>query len=205
MEINIYDIPKVVINLPERTERLQQFKDEIKKIFNDDIHLIEGVYDRISYKGIARAHKNAIQLALDNNWKNVLIMEDDVLFQAETTKTIDYINKAFKSVPDNFDVLLSGIYTSSGLKPYNEYWQQTGNFSALHFYVVNKKAYQRILDFDESQHIDQWMAKAVQHKGGGLTCYVAKEFFAIQRVGFSDNVGQYMDYDYLLKKYKLLK
>lgn len=201
MNLDLFNLKKVVINLPERIERLVSFKTEYQKIFNDDVIVLPGIKHTTPYKGIAMAHKSAIQYAKSNNLENILIMEDDLVFHKDYKLTLDYITECFKDVPQDFDILLGGLYTSAGLTSYNSNWNRTGEFSALHFYIVNSKCYDIILSFDESEHIDRWLAK---QRGGNLKCYVSKKFFCIQKVGYSDNKKDYIDYSNLLGRFKLL-
>lgn len=202
MQIKINDLNICVINLPQRTERLERTRKELNGFFQCDkqFNLIPGVMHRNPMVGIAEAHMSCIQLAKDNNWEYVGIIEDDVKFQSPNSKA--YADECMLNVPDDFELLLSGIYTGYDLKPVNNHWNKVTEFSALHFYIVHKNAYDNILSFKKDQHIDRWLGKT---SGCNLKCYVAKEFFAIQHEGYSDNVKQDMHYDYLLKKFKILK
>lgn len=195
--LNINNLTKCVISLPERSDRLIAFEYNLRKIFdNVDYIKFDGVKHKLSFKGIGQAHLNCIKYAKDNQLENILIMEDDLLIPSLNTK--EYVEKAFNNIPDNYECLLGGIYTSAGRSKYNEYWEQTLEFSGLHFYIVNEKAYDKILQYDFTMHIDKWIGKK-------LNCYFASPMFAIQQTGFSDNVNQLIDYTYLLKKFTILK
>lgn len=148
--------------------------------------------------GIGQAHINAILIAKQSEWDKVLIMEDDACFNGKE-KTYDYVLNCLDNLPPDWDILLGGIYFSKELKNFNEYWSKVGEFCALHFYIVNYKAYNKILEYNFKQHIDRWM-----NQNNRLNCYVANKFFATQRNGFSDNTKTKTDYDILLKKYNLL-
>lgn len=204
MQLKIDDIPICVINLPERTDRLNRTDREIEKFFGPEKShfLVSGIVDTPPMKGIARAHMRCIQLAKERDWPYVIIMEDDVRFQSERSRS--YADEAFNNAPDNFDILLAGVYTNkAGIRPFNSHWQPAVDFCGLHFYVVARKAYERILQFDKTQHIDRWFSGS--RKGGGLRSFVAREFFAIQYNGFSDNTGRDENYDYLIQKFRVLK
>ena len=202
MQINLNDLPVCIINLPHRTERLKRTCLELDKFFQfkKDYTLIPGIMERQPMKGIAQSHMNAVQWAKDNKHPFVIIVEDDVHFQSTQSK--QYADQCMLNVPDDFEILCSGIYTGTDLKLVNNYWSSVTEFSALHFYIVNETAYDRILAFNKDQHIDRWLGKK---NGCALKCYVAREFFAIQYEGYSDNAQQEMSYSHLLKKFKLLK
>ena len=190
---------KYVINLPHRVERLARFKEEIKYLFDDEIHVSSGVVKPIIYHGIADAHLAVIRKAKEANLKEVLIMEDDIYIPGKE-RGKEHMLKCFDNLPSDWDVLLGGVYWSKALAPYNKYWNKTLEFAALHFYVVNQKAYDKILSYDYTQHIDRWIGQS------GLNCYVPSKFFAIQYDGFSDNVQKETKYnEKYLHPYKIVK
>lgn len=196
--MNFTELNKLVINLPERKERLEAFKKELIYLPCSNLQVMNGVKHQEPMLGIAQAHINAILLAQQKEWDSVLIMEDDVQFQGKE-QTFDYVLNCLDNAPDDWDVLLGGIYFHKKLEKVNEYWSRVGEFCGLHFYIVNSKAYDKIIRYEGKQHIDRWM-----NQKGGLNCYVANKFFATQRNGYSDNTKTKNDYDILLKKYKLL-
>ena len=192
MEVN-----KIVINLPERTDRLQKFDQRFRELFEGSYTVVEGVRNKIPFHGIAQAHMNAIKIAKDNNWDKVLIMEDDVLFSPSSKK---YMDKIYSDLPKDWDILLGGLYWSRMMVEHNKNWYKTSEFCALHYYIVNQKAYDKLLKFDYSNHFDRWVGTQ------GLNVYVPKKFFAIQEDGYSDNVNKLTDYNSTyLSKFEILK
>jgi hypothetical protein len=124
-------------------------------------------------------------------------MEDDVVLRPGA---FEYLDHAINFAPEGWDILLGGVYESELLTPINEYWNKTGEFCGLHFYIVAERAYEKILKYNGKHHIDRWM----NHKGKGLNCYVTKKFIATQRDGFSDNVRKVKSYSDNLKRFQLL-
>jgi GR25 family glycosyltransferase involved in LPS biosynthesis len=196
--MNLETTPKCLINLPSRTDRLKLATIQIDSFFdNKAVKYIDGVKDSKPVIGIAKAHLNAISYAKDNDLDNVIIMEDDVLFRANGKR---YAEKCFNNLPNDYDLLLGGIYQSNGLTKYNDYWSKTQTFSGLHFYIVNKQAYDKILNgYKFNCHIDRYMAGV-----GKLNCYVTNKLFAIQQNGYSDNSKMFCDYNHLLEPFELL-
>lgn len=195
--MNLETLPKALINLPSRKDRLIEATKEIDSFFyNKAIINIDGVIDDKPMVGIAKAHLNAIRYAKEKGYDNILIMEDDLLFRPNAK---EYAINAFHNLPNDYDILLGGIY--NGKKTYhNDYWNKVGAFSGLHFYVVNHKAYDKILNnFKFNQHIDRWLVAVAN-----LDCYVTNKFFCIQRNGYSDNAKTFCNYDYLLNESDLL-
>ena len=71
--MNLNNIPKYVINLPHRTDRLGSFVREIHKVFNNkDFILIDGVIKETPKAGIWQAFKNCIQDAKNKNYSEVI-------------------------------------------------------------------------------------------------------------------------------------
>ncbi len=193
------ELNKCVINLPERPERLAAFKKELVYLPCSNLTVMNGVNHSVSLKGIGQAHLNCVLLAKQNEWPYVLIMEDDCVFQGKE-QTYDYLLNCLSNLPENWDILLGGLYFSKLLTPVNEFWNQTGEFCGTHFYIVNSNCYDEILKYDFSQHIDRWM----NWQGKGLKCFVTKKFIATQRDGWSDNVKAKVNYSSKLKNFKLL-
>lgn len=186
--MNLNTIPKYLINLPIRTDRLQKVLLQINSFYdNASVKLKNGVIDNTPLIGIAKAHLNCIIDAKDNNYPYCIIMEDDLLFRNGAK---EYSQKAFNDLPDDWDILLGGIYSCSELTPVNEYWNKLAPFNGLHWYVVNSKAYDKMLKFNFNQHIDRWLVATAN-----LNCYVTRKFFVIQEDGFSDNVGKVTTYN----------
>ena len=186
---------RCVINLPHRTDRLDLFDQEVLKVF-PDYHYVDGEQTTPTHIGIGRSHLKCIRKAIENGWDSVVIMEDDVQFRP---KAREYLLKAIEHAPPGWDILLGGVYFAHTIVPTNEYWSRIGHFCGLHFYIVNSKAYETILGYEESYHIDRWL----NHKNR-LNCYVTRKMFATQRDGFSDNTKKVTDYRSYLNKFELL-
>ena len=187
MVLNINDINKIVINLPERQDRLIQFKSEVNHL-GWQFEVMDGIKHKEPMTGIGMAHRKCVLIANNLNLDNILIMEDDLLF-TNASKTQQYIKEALNNTPDDFDVLIGGHYGGVKLSNYNDYWHRVGQFCGLHFYIVNKRFYQHILNYDGTMHIDRYMNLQETNK-----VYCTNKFFAIQRDGYSDNVKNVTEY-----------
>lgn len=188
-------IPKLVINLESRPDRLELARKELDGM---GAYIMPGFIEKDPMIGIAKAHLNCIAHAKEKDWPVVLIMEDDVMLRP---KCKEYLDEALKHLPDNWELLLGGVYEENKLQQYNEYWDSIGEFCGLHFYIVNKSAYEKILEYNYNLHIDRWM----NYNGKRLNAYLTKKYVATQRDGYSDNVKANTSYnELLLKKKKLL-
>lgn len=89
MKIN--DIPKFVINLDRRTDRLEKFNQEMK--------YVGWTYERFSaidtnsYIGCAKSHQILSKIILDRNYDYAIVLEDDIYFMPYAKKIINSIEE----------------------------------------------------------------------------------------------------------------
>lgn len=142
-------VANIIHNIAD-TERYKLLCEQLDRQ-NIQSVLWSGILGFDAKTGISKAHKQIVQWAKEKCKKEVLIMEDDVLFPAE-----DGFQYFLKSKPDNFDVYLGGVYLG---------WDklQDGrvkrHFSGLHCYIVHQKFYDTFLEIDEVQSLDNSLAK----------------------------------------------
>lgn len=188
-------LPKLVINLESRPDRLAQVKKDLHPY---SAFVMPGIVDKDPMTGIAMAHLNCIRLAKEKRWDQVIIMEDDVCFRLGAW---DYLRDALQAAPQDWEILLSGVYEENGIEQVNGFWDKIGEFCGLHFYIVHSRAYNKILTYDGRLHIDRWM----NHRGTRLKAYQTRRYATYQRDGYSDNSRSHTNYNDLhLKKKKLL-
>ena len=98
----LHKIDKIYyINLEHRTDRNKQIIEEIKKIDPnlEKTERINAIKHEKGAIGCAMSHLKALQKAIDNNYKNVIIFEDD--FEIIIDK--EFINDNFNHLLDNID------------------------------------------------------------------------------------------------------
>lgn len=193
--MTLQDIPILVINLPSRPDRLELIGKELAGL---SYIIMPGVPNTNPMVGIAEAHLNCIQKAKASGWPHVLIVEDDLDLRPGA---VYYLNEALQNLPDDWDILLGGVYEANEVRPFNTHWNTIGEFCGLHFYILKQKAYEKALQYDGRLHIDRWM----NYHGKRMNAFITKKYFAIQRDGYSDNSKSFTNYnDIHLKKAKLL-
>jgi hypothetical protein len=98
------------INLDHRTDRLQEFQDEIKKleVADEKVHRISAVFTpEIGVLGCAYSHIKALDAFLQSSHKSCLIFEDDFQF----TLDLHYCKFLLKNLFDTnqeFDLVMMG-------------------------------------------------------------------------------------------------
>lgn len=158
--------------------------------------IVNGIKSLKPHEGIGQAHVNCVLLAKQHELPYACIMEDDLRLQKGWEA---YLDECLQHVPEDWDILLGGVYEGLGAKV-NDYWNRVGEFCGLHFYIVNAKAYDKIIEYPGKTHIDRWM----NQRGDKLKCYVTKKFFATQSPGLSNNTGKVEDYDHMISRKLLL-
>lgn len=132
--------------------------------------------------GISQAHKQIVRWAMQEGLPEVLIFEDDIRFPAPDGFKY-FLSKKPK---EDYDLYLVGVYRGdideNGV---------TDRFTGMTGYFVHERYYDIFLGLDERLDIDGAQA----HRG---KFYVCHPFAAIQHAGFSINLQEQVDHNYLL-------
>lgn len=98
----------VYINLDKRPDR-REHMEKMTSCFGNKVHRFSAIEEAIGSQGCTKSHIGALQMALDNNWNNVLILEDD----AEWTNSDQGVRCLKILASNNYDVImLSGNVTT---------------------------------------------------------------------------------------------
>lgn len=133
-------IEKVVyINLEHRTDRREQIEKELAPYFSPDkIVRLEATKHEFGAFGCSKSHIAALELAITNGWKNVLILEDDSVwnnFEESYKKLEDFVGGPY-------DVILLGCRAPW----YQEHTMRVRKSLSTNAYLVNKHYYPKLLD-----------------------------------------------------------
>lgn len=96
------------INLDHRKDRKQQILNEFNKmdINENKIHRIDAIHEKYNgHIGCAKSHIKALNYAKENNYKNVVIFEDDFIFTQNKIDVNNKINKFLKENSNKWDVV----------------------------------------------------------------------------------------------------
>jgi GR25 family glycosyltransferase involved in LPS biosynthesis len=187
-----------VIHNRERKDRLESFINECQTQGIKDVTFFPAIFADKPQTGIAIAHANCVLDAKNKGLEQVCIMEDDVQFTAP--EAFNHFLNLYNSVPKEADIFLSGISTGTPTKHSNGI-ARVNEFSGLHCYIINAKAYDRFLSCPRGKHIDRWLGNRIS--GGKMNVFTAYPMVAIQHNGYSDNKKQVKDYSHLFNKHPL--
>ena len=136
-------IDKIIyINLKEANERNYNCILELKKIFCPE-KIIRFNAIKNKYYGATQSHKECLELAIKNNWNNVLIIEDDI----SITDNFD-INLFEKLVKNTYDVIhLGATFLIYNPFNYNLYSCHSGTAYLVnnHYFIKLKNHYEESL------------------------------------------------------------
>lgn len=147
-------IDKVVyINLLKRTDRKQHIESILLQYgipalrfsaieYSSNKSPLQGLY------GCGQSHLAVLKLARDNGWKNVLILEDDIVFNVSKQEFEQNIERLFSVGPD-FDVFMLDINLQR-YDPADQDWLIRVRYAhCAGAYIVKQHYYQTLIDLYE--------------------------------------------------------
>lgn len=203
MELKLENIKSYCIHLKTRRDREKNMFKELDS-FTSNYEIFDAIKMSPGYKGTSESFKSIIKKAKGEKLKQVLIFEDDVRFTSKKSRSKFQI--AINSLPDKWDILLGGVYTSKN-KPeeskYNDHISILGDFSSLHCILINESCYDKILEHNpnKDKHLDRYLGRLA--KSEEINAYLTYPMIAIQYNTYSNNVKRHVNYDKLLNKFKL--
>ena len=98
----------IYINLEDRTDRRQEIEKELKNahVPPHKILRLNAIRDSPGHIGCSKSHILALEMAMKNGWKNVLILEDDAMWN-KFEKGYERLRQLVQEHPD-FDVITLG-------------------------------------------------------------------------------------------------
>jgi len=132
-------IEKVVyINLEYREDRKQSIEKELLKYFSSEkIQRFNAFKTDFGAIGCTQSHIGALELAIKEEWSNVLIVEDDSIW----SNFNDGYSKLIELTKNKFDVIMLGSSNAEYYSDYKVKTAQSGNA-----YLVSKYYYSTLLN-----------------------------------------------------------
>lgn len=208
------------INLEKRKDRWIAAKEEFKKIGIDNkVVRFSAFESQIKHVWCAISHYQIIQIAQQSWYNNVLVLEDDIIFNLEKIK---YLEKAIKQLQlEEWDIFYLWISLCLNDIPFafkkNDLLKIVWGRST-HAIAYNRSMYNvllRDLPKDEKSGIlftkdymaiDAYLSRFIQRK---INAFIPLENICIQRISFSDNenkihnLGRHQGIYFFLLKQKI--
>ena len=217
--LNDYFSKIYCINLDERTDKYEECLIEFKKV-NIKVERFAAIKgpnpkkNKRSKSGEVGLRLTSIEIlknAINNNYQNILILEDDVTFVEGFN---DKLNKAIKYLPENWDLLYIGgnhffnkgefslvhgdknfKINKNNYKTLNHKLCKTTWTQTTHAIAINSKFFETALETVKETRLalDQMYCKLQQNNS--CNAYTFLPSLALQRPTISDIENKYVDYN----------
>ena len=131
----------IVINIEHRTDRYNEINEQLNKMkFNKSmVHFINAHEDKLcGYLGCVISHMTAILYAKKNNFKNVLILEDDFIFHLPKERFLYILNSVYNI---KWDVFMLSTYHNESIATNIDFIYKIKYGTSAAGYIVNKNFY----------------------------------------------------------------
>jgi glycosyl transferase family 25 len=194
-------ISKIIyINLERRQDRREQIEQELAAI-----GLIGERFNAINHTsgivGCGLSHLAVLKQAEENQWENLLILEDDFQFLVPK-ETLNQQLQAFWDLNIPWDVIMLS-YNLSASTPYNDLIGRVTDAQTASGYLVNRHFYPKLINM-LTQATPLLESTGNHWEYANDQCWkqlqpISQWFYFMTRLGkqrgsFSDNSNRYMDY-----------
>ena len=175
------------MNLASRKDRWEQTVKEVEKLGNTyKLERFEAIEDtRNPAHGNSLTVRAIIQMAKDQNMDAILLGEDDLEL---CDKSREAWETGVSELPEDWDILLGGVYYARGRIKVTEHLCKLSDFCALHFVLIRNTAYDLVLEYGKNNmgfnNIDRYMGRLAMRKK--LNVYVVWPMVSSQRAGYSN-------------------
>lgn len=144
-DVSRYFIPTYVINIPERTDRLEHIRNEFKGRLEFDLHIIEASRHEIGAVGLWQSIRRILTEAKESGEDFVLICEDDHFFTEQYNRE-QFLHQIMLAGVMGAQMLSGGIGDFSNLVPLPGGVAWIDRFWCTQFIVIYRNAYDLIFD-----------------------------------------------------------
>lgn len=199
--INNYFDKAYCINLDRRPERWKEVDSEFKKhsLIVERVSAIDGNPDNIKTSidpgavGCILSHCKIVKEASESGFRQILIFEDDVVFDEELQEKFE---QRYQQVPKDWDILyFGGNHNGIPLEMISENVGVTKKTYTTHAYAVKKSIFSTVINLFPKLIGEADVMYASLQKS--FKCYVFMPHLAWQRNGFSDILKKNVNYDFL--------
>jgi GR25 family glycosyltransferase involved in LPS biosynthesis len=156
------EIPKFVINLKNRTDRLESITNELNYLGWDNFEVFEAI-NKNSYMGCTLSHLGVIKIAIERGYNQVMVIEDDCVIMPYSKSFLEQLETQIEGIDffvmnlaptlnrpvnksDQYDLLLD--LTNLPAKPY-EYLTET---FATNMMIYDCSIYEEMFKIADEQY-----------------------------------------------------
>jgi hypothetical protein len=137
----------LVLSVQEASDRRLRLIKELKDHVIPAEFVIVERHPTNGAMGCLHGHLQMIRLAKERKWPSVLILEDDVTFETETSENAD--------IPDDWDMLYLGVHALRGTDVNSHIFRLLTGLTT-HAYLLHERMYDVILAQQWTQHCLEW-------------------------------------------------
>lgn len=186
-------IPIYAINLKSRPDRLQHISQEVLKIGNHELQIVEAIPNSNPELGCFQSHQKAIRLAQTNNLDKVLIVEDDAVFTSNTALLLQQSLEQLTLI--QWDMFFLGANLQAPVHRVSDSLVKLTRSWCAHAYIVNSEFYSTILQLPDTSPIDVHYANLMTVNN----IYMCTPMVAYQLPSHSDLQNGFRDYNQAIK------
>lgn len=199
---NNNQFPALYINLEHRLDRKNQIESELQKVGIYNYQRFNAIKNEKGYLGCSESHLECLKLARDNNYPNVMILEDDFEFVVDEN-TVQFILNHLLTVDYDVFILSYNTYKKNITKTDDQYLKRIKETQTASGYIVNRKYYDTLIsNFEEGlrllQETDIYHKYAIDQYWKPLQSqdkwYCYKKRIGKQRDSYSDIVKGMVSY-----------
>jgi glycosyl transferase family 25 len=186
----------VYINLDHRTDRRESIEQTLSFLPSNKIQRFSAIREEKGSIGCTKSHIAVLEMAIQEKWKNIFIVEDDMVWFNNFT---DKLSLLTRKLEESYDV----IVLAGGTPSYNSQTLKLYKCHCTGAYIVHCNYYETLL-----RNFKEGLAKLEQTYGktesNNIDMYWQRlqekdNWFLIQMLynppGFSDIKQRTMDYD----------
>ncbi len=194
-------IPTYVINLPERTDRLNHILREFDDKPEFDVTIVKAIKNKISSLGFWKSIRKVIQLAVSNNDDVIVITTDDHEFTKDYSREYLFRN-ILEAYQQKVNLLIGGTSLFRHAIPIskNRYWIHP--CQSTNFFVIYKSFYSKILNEPYDTTVNAYL-KISELTSSKMALF---PFISVRKTfEYSNEFSKYLDSRYKTTQMRLKK
>jgi len=137
----------IYINLDSQGERRKHIEQQLSVFDPSKVTRLPGIIDKMPATGCAKSHLKALQLARENKYPNVFIVEDDAFWQN--------VDEAYPLLQRLISQPYDGIMLAAVNAHYDKDTLRISSGLTTHAYIVNQRFYDTLIKLFEEAIADE--------------------------------------------------
>jgi GR25 family glycosyltransferase involved in LPS biosynthesis len=172
-----------VIHLKDRIDRFTHLEREMNSLYPGEWEVWPAVKHERGSFGLSMSYRQIFEKSIKEGLESVLTFEDDVKFSSP--KSREWFETCERDLPDDWGILLGGVYTWKTPVQFKENLFECKQFSGTHMVLWSRKACEKMLEHRPEDgvrpfDIDKFVGKT------DLRTFICNPMVAYQMDSYSD-------------------